>query len=180
MSESAKTIIKYFCDRFLDLNYYPDSIKSILDLEINSFKNIQEDEILKFTKFGINTIRDVCNIDNSIYEKLVRKSFIDPIMLNNVIIAGTLIADAWNKRKLYIRKPKMKIVVAGLDFAGKTSLISRLINDYNYNDILNLEPTIGASIEEYKSNRLDLVVWDLGGQKDSVKEYIESPEKFFI
>ena len=74
----------------------------------------------------------------------------------------------------------MKIVVAGLDFAGKTSLINRLINDYNYNDIINLEPTIGAVIEEYKSNRLDLVVWDLGGQKDNVKEYLESPEKFFI
>lgn len=27
MSESAKTIIKYFCDRFLDIDYYPTNLK---------------------------------------------------------------------------------------------------------------------------------------------------------
>ena len=41
MSESAKAIIKYFCDRFLDIDYYPTSLKSILDLEIDKLRNIR-------------------------------------------------------------------------------------------------------------------------------------------
>ncbi|KKN31369.1 hypothetical protein LCGC14_0824700 [marine sediment metagenome] len=41
MSESANTIIKYFCDRFLDIDYYPSSLKVILDLELKKIKNIK-------------------------------------------------------------------------------------------------------------------------------------------
>jgi len=74
----------------------------------------------------------------------------------------------------------MKVVVAGLNYAGKTSLINRLINDINYNDVLNLEPTMGANVEEYQSEKIDLILWDLGGQKDNIDEYLESPERFFV
>ncbi|KKN31368.1 hypothetical protein LCGC14_0824690 [marine sediment metagenome] len=74
----------------------------------------------------------------------------------------------------------MKVVMVGLDFAGKTSLINRLIHDYNYNEIINIEPIIGANIEEYQSKWLNLILWDLGGQKDNIVEYLESPEKFFV
>ncbi|MEE9378628.1 MAG: hypothetical protein V3V33_11415 [Candidatus Lokiarchaeia archaeon] len=56
MSESAKTIIKYFCDRFLDIDYYPTSIKAILDLEISKLKNIEEDDIIKFNKIKLKAL----------------------------------------------------------------------------------------------------------------------------
>jgi len=56
MSESAKTIIKYFCDRFLDIDYYPTSIKAILDLEISKLKNIEEDDIIKFNKIKLKDL----------------------------------------------------------------------------------------------------------------------------
>jgi GTPase SAR1 family protein len=46
--------------------------------------------------------------------------------------------------------------------------------------MINLEPTIGANVEEYQSEKIDLILWDLGGQKDNIDEYLESPEKFFI
>lgn len=48
MSESANTIIKYFCDRFLDLDYYPSSLKVILDLELKKIKNIKKEDLQKF------------------------------------------------------------------------------------------------------------------------------------
>ena len=59
MSESAKTIIKYFCDRFLDIDYYPTSLKSILDLEINKLKNLGEEDISKFNKIKLLNLRDL-------------------------------------------------------------------------------------------------------------------------
>ena len=67
MSESAKTIIKYFCDRFLDIDYYPTSIKAILDLEISKLKNIEEDDIIKFNKIKLKDLRDLSLVSVSDY-----------------------------------------------------------------------------------------------------------------
>lgn len=180
MSESAKTIIKYFCDRFLDIDYYPTSLKDILDLEINRLKNIDEEDVVKFNKINIKNLRELSMVQISEYERLSKKALINKSNFKNALIAAILIANAWSKRTQYMKKPKMKVVVAGLNFAGKTSLINRLINDINYNDMINLEPTIGANVEEYQSDKLDLILWDLGGQKDNIEEYLESPERFFI
>ena len=43
-----------------------------------------------------------------------------------------------------------------------------------------INTTKGSNFEEFLSDRLDLIIWDLGGQKDNIDEYLESPEKFFI
>lgn len=180
MSESAKNIIQYFCDRFLDIDYYPTNLKTILDLQLNDLKNIKDEELKKFKKLKIKTLRDLSRLEKKDIEKLIKKDLIDKSTLYNAIIASNLIHNAWNKRRLYQKKPKMKTVIAGLDFAGKTSLINRLINDYNYKDIVNLKPTTGANIEEYQSDNIDLILWDLGGQKDNIDEYLESPERFFV
>ena len=180
MSESAKTIIKYFCDRFLDIDYYPMSLKSILDLEISRLKNIEEEDVEKFNKIKLFNLRELSLVPVSNYEKLSKKAQINNLTFKKALIAAILIANSWGKRTQYLKKPKMKVVVAGLNYAGKTSLINRLINDINYNDMINLEPTIGANVEEYQSDKIDLILWDLGGQKDNIDEYLESPEMFFI
>ena len=180
MSESSKIIIKYFCDRFLYINYYPTSLKAILDLELNFLKGVNAEDIKKFSKLNINTLRELSEINVKELEKKASKIDLDSSVIKSTIISSYLIANAWNKRKTYMKKPKMKVVVAGLDYAGKTSLINRLLNDYNYNDMINLEPTVGANVEEFQSERLDLVLWDLGGQKDHINEYLTSPERFFV
>ncbi|MHA1191152.1 MAG: ADP-ribosylation factor-like protein [Promethearchaeota archaeon] len=180
MSESAKTIVKYFCDRFLNIDYYPTSLSSILDLSIETLKNIKTEDIEKFKKIDISTIRELASLKVADYESRAKKVFLEKSTFNAALVAAYLIGNAWNKRNLYLKKIKMKTVIAGLDFAGKTSLLNRMMNDYNYNDMMNLEPTVGANVEEYQSEKLDLVLWDLGGQKDHIEEYLESPERFFI
>ena len=180
MSDSSKIIIKYFSDRFLDIDYYPTSLKAVLDLELSFLKGLSKDDINKFSKLGLVTLRDLSGVDVKDLETKARKVNLKISTFKNAIIGAYLVANSWNKRKMYMKKPKMKVVIAGLDYAGKTSLINRLINDYNYNDMINLEPTVGANVEEYQSDRLDLVLWDLGGQKDHINEYLASPERFFI
>ncbi len=180
MSEPAKKIIQYFCDRFLKVDEYPSNLKDILDLQLDKLRNIKGDEIKKITELKIRTFRDLAGLTNEDIKKLKKKVQIDITTLNNALIATNLIVNAWNKRKLYLKKPKMKVVFAGLNFAGKTSLVNRLINDYNFQDMINLEPTIGANLEEFQSDRVDLILWDLGGQSDNIQEYLESPERFFV
>ncbi len=180
MSESAKRLIKFFSDRFLKIEYYPTSLKAILDLDVNILKGVSEENLIKFKKLKIETIRDLSTIKASEYKKLSKKAFIEEQVFKGALISSYLIANAWNKRSIYLKKPKMKVVFAGLDYAGKTSLINRLFNDYNYNDMINLEPTIGSNVEEFQSEKLDLVLWDLGGQKDHIEEYLSTPENFFV
>lgn len=180
MSESAKRLIRFFSDRFLKIEYYPSSLKAILDLDISSFRGISEENAAKFKKINIETLRDLSTTKVSDYKKLSKKASIEEPIFKGALIGSYLIANAWNKRNIYLKKPKMKVVFTGLDYAGKTSLINRLFNDYNYNDMINLEPTIGANVEEFQSEKLDLVLWDLGGQKDHIEEYLSSPENFFV
>jgi small GTP-binding protein len=154
--------------------------KSILDLEISKLKKLEEEDIDKFKKIKLFNLRDLSMVPVSDYEKLSKKAQINSITFKKALIAAILIANSWSKRNQYLKKPKMKVVVAGLNSAGKTSLINRLVNDMNYNDMINLEPTIGANVEEYQSEKIDLILWDLGGQQDNINEYLESPERFFI
>jgi len=180
MSESSKTIIKFFCDRFLDIDYYPTSIKAILDLSLDSLRNITTDDVEKFQGAGIKILRDLTDIEISKFNKFIKKTQILPETLHNSLIAANLISNAWAKRNAYLKKPQMKVVVAGLDFAGKTSLINRLITNQTYQGIADIEPTKGANIEEFQTDRLNLLVWDLGGQKNHIEEYLNEPERFFI
>lgn len=180
MSESSKKIIKFFCERFFELDSYPTSLSAILDLPIDRLKDFTKDVVSKLNKIDIKILRDFTIIDESETEELANRIKIDVSTLNNAIIASRLISKAWNKRKVYLEKIQRKIVVVGLNFAGKTSIINQLMYGYNYSDMINLEPTIGSNIQEFESERLNLIIWDLGGQKDNLKEYLQEPEKFFI
>jgi len=56
MSDSAKNIIKFFCDRFFELDYYPTSLSAILDLPIEKLRDLTEKEITKFNKINIKIL----------------------------------------------------------------------------------------------------------------------------
>ncbi len=179
MSESAKKIIKYFCDRFLKMDYYPTTINAIFELEIGIIKSFDDKMIKILNNSGVKLIGDFSKLTLEDIEKLVKEKGIDASVLQGAFIAATLIANAWKKRTNYLKKTKMKVLIAGLDNAGKTSLINRLTN-ISYMDIVNLEPTVGANIEEFQSEKLNLIIWDLGGQSNHIKEYLTEPEKFFV
>ena len=180
MSESAKNLIKYFCDRFLKIENYPTKINDILDLPIKVLKDFDKSIIEILNNQNLKTIRDLSALKNKDIQSIIKKKDIDLKIIQNAIIGASLISNAWNKRIEYTKTEKMKVVFAGLDSAGKTSLINRLLNDYNYKDSINIEPTKGIHVDEYKTERLNLILWDLGGQKNHIEEYLEEPEKYFI
>ncbi|KAK2955806.1 putative ADP-ribosylation factor [Blattamonas nauphoetae] len=54
-----------------------------------------------------------------------------------------------------------RIVMVGLDAAGKTSILYKLKLNENVHTI----PTIGFNMEEVQVKNIKFVVWDVGGQK---------------
>lgn len=64
-------------------------------------------------------------------------------------------------RKVKRKEKDMRILMVGLDNAGKTTIVKRI----NGEDTSGISPTLGFNIKtmQYKSYRLN--IWDVGGQK---------------
>lgn len=64
-------------------------------------------------------------------------------------------------RKLKRREREIRILMVGLDNAGKTTIVKRL----NGEDITTISPTLGFNIKTLQYKGFKLNIWDVGGQK---------------
>lgn len=58
-------------------------------------------------------------------------------------------------------KKEVRIVMVGLDAAGKTTILYKL----KLNEIVTTIPTIGFNVETVEYKNISFTVWDVGGQK---------------
>lgn len=72
-----------------------------------------------------------------------------------------------------------KIVIAGLDNSGKTSIVLNLTGKVNLMNFISLSPTVGADIVNHSVNRSNISIWDLGGQDRFRKSYLNDFMSFF-
>jgi len=56
-------------------------------------------------------------------------------------------------------KTPLKILMLGLDGAGKTTILYKL----KIGETLTSVPTIGFNVEEVKYKNLNFMIWDIGG-----------------
>lgn len=63
-------------------------------------------------------------------------------------------------QKLFDRK-QMKILMLGLDNAGKTTVLYRL----KLGEVVTTTPTIGFNVERVEYKNISFTVWDVGGQE---------------
>ena len=54
-----------------------------------------------------------------------------------------------------------KIVLVGLDNAGKTTILYQFL----MNEVVHTSPTIGSNVEEVVWKNIHFIMWDLGGQE---------------
>eukprot|EP01102_Stenamoeba_stenopodia_P004525 TRINITY_DN14823_c0_g1_i1.p1 TRINITY_DN14823_c0_g1~~TRINITY_DN14823_c0_g1_i1.p1 ORF type:complete len:177 (+),score=37.78 TRINITY_DN14823_c0_g1_i1:262-792(+) len=62
--------------------------------------------------------------------------------------------------KLFFANRDVKILMVGLDAAGKTTILYKL----KLNEVVTTIPTIGFNVESVKYKHLDFTVFDVGGQ----------------
>jgi len=72
---------------------------------------------------------------------------------------SSLFSRLWSKKEI-------RILILGLDNAGKTTLLFRL----KLGEVVSTMPTIGFNMESVTYKNLNLNVWDLGGQT-SIRPY---------
>jgi len=69
-------------------------------------------------------------------------------------------------RKLKQKEKEVRILMLGLDNAGKTTIWKK----FNGEDINTISPTLGFNIKSLDHNGFQLNIWDVGGQK-SLRSY---------
>lgn len=66
-----------------------------------------------------------------------------------------------------VRKEELRVLILGLDKAGKTNLLERLKTLYTGSPGLDQDkilPTVGLNVGHLDINKNQLLLWDLGGQ----------------
>ncbi|KAI9675670.1 MAG: ADP-ribosylation factor-like protein 2 [Caeruleum heppii] len=64
-------------------------------------------------------------------------------------------------RKARLKDKEMRILMLGLDNAGKTTIVKRIMNE----DVSTVSPTLGFIIKTIDYDGYKLNIWDVGGQK---------------
>ncbi len=178
---TKNVIVQHFSDRFLNLEKGKEitSIAEILDLPLNTLKDISTQDVESLSKNDLKTIRDLSQLKPEIIDGIAIKSNIDIGNLKKFFIASKLISRAWQKRSSYSKKTTMKIVVVGLDNAGKTTLID-LLSGKRLSEVINQTPTTMVNQVNLPSQDINLVAWDFGGQVQHREAYLQNPEEYFV
>jgi len=71
---------------------------------------------------------------------------------------GLAFSRIWQR---LFNKKEMRVLVSGLDAAGKTTILYKL----KPNEVVMIVPTIGFSIERVKYRNIFLTAWDVGGHE---------------
>ena len=109
--------------------------------------------------------------ENPELEQAVKKAIFISSIITNMVDEGEI-----------LQKSAQKVIVIGLDNAGKTAILSKFGGRLGITDLANLTPTRGVDRRhiETASSDIDLYIWDFGGQEMFRSKYFEKPEQYFL
>ncbi|MFW9879624.1 MAG: ADP-ribosylation factor-like protein [Candidatus Thorarchaeota archaeon] len=207
MSSDNSDIIKVI-SKFLDPKSVKieklEKIDDILKLSIQSYKFIDKEEstIIK-NLFEISKIKEILKLNKddpfenltsleeseeslklteNLKEKIRELKNKYPTLENKLKKAVTIstLINSLTEEKEAIDIQAQKVLVAGLDAAGKTSLLSKFGGRLGIADMIATHPTKGVVRMKFGTSNLSLFIWDLGGQEEYRERYLNNPEQYFI
>ncbi len=185
------------------------NIEEIKNLPLNSFKFIsKEDAKLLKEVLDVSTVEETSKLDrenpfvklkkiktskDSSKDVELQKEIEDKAALiqtenselvkalNKAIILSSIMTNLTDEDVL-VRKSAQKVIVIGLDNAGKTAILNKFGGSLGITDLANLKPTKGVDRRyiETKNSSLDLYIWDFGGQAQYRSKYLKNPEQYFL
>lgn len=204
MTPEVQEIIKNF-SKFISPNVKTkiSKIEEILELPIESYKFLGKNEIKVMKEIlKTSTISEASNLDKkNPFDEVLNGKQISKNLKSNLENKLSLLKQQFPKLEFNIKKaitissliseiqekPKklgknQKLIVVGLDNAGKTAIISNLGGELGIGDLASLKPTKGLvrkKIETLEKD-YDLIIWDFGGQKKYREGYLKNPELYFM
>ncbi|MHA1368279.1 MAG: ADP-ribosylation factor-like protein [Promethearchaeota archaeon] len=153
-----------------NINVRDGDLEKILDMSPDALRGIDSVSADKLADKNIKTIYDLSQVNPN--EIQIRD--IDKLTVKKWVRKTRILVN-------YIQNPleRKKLLLAGLDYAGKTSLLSVLKK--NYSVISELLPTIGAQRDGVEFFGVPIITWDLGGQALYRKDYLnDKKSKLFF
>mmetsp|Transcript_1466 Transcript_1466/g.1920 ORF Transcript_1466/g.1920 Transcript_1466/m.1920 type:complete len:184 (+) Transcript_1466:149-700(+) len=74
---------------------------------------------------------------------------------------GGLFSGLWSRLGELWSGKQIKILLVGLDNAGKTTTLYHLVLD----QVIETAPTVGSNVEQFNFKNMCFLMWDLGGQE---------------
>ncbi len=163
----------------LDAVKIPENLKDIPNLAIHDFRDLSVNEAELIEELlKIKTIRDLSKVTYN--QVMNRIALINEIMpkqkLELLITAAKYIVKAVD----YKAVEAQKVVIAGLDNAGKTALLNTIKKEVGFSELSSLKPTKGACRDDLFLADQEILLVELGGQDEFRKFYIDQPDRFFI
>ncbi|MHA1130050.1 MAG: ADP-ribosylation factor-like protein [Candidatus Helarchaeota archaeon] len=159
----------------------PEKIKDLKNMDINIIKGIEDyADVLKSER--INSIKDLSKLKIEKAREIAEKNDVNVMLLEEWITIAKLIMRA----EKYRGELAKKVMLLGIDNAGKTAISKTLTIKYRGNlaafgqMLKDLLPTKGAVQDRLKVSNVNVMLWDLGGQQQYRKVYLEEPERFFF
>ena len=180
------------------------SVDDILKLPIQSYKFVDKEEATIMKQLlEISKISDASKLDKeNPFESLIKleesdesielteslKKKIEELKtkyptlertLKKTITISSLIASV-KEGKEGIDVKGQKVLVVGLDEAGKTATLSKFGGRLGISETIATHPTRGVVRMKFGTSNLNLFIWDLGGQEEYRERYLNNPEQYFI
>ena len=152
--------------------------KNIKGFPVKALLDVSEDESKFLVELGLKTIEDLANNWNEHYEKMIKK--IPKERVNSWIAASRLLSLEETEKVT----TGAKIIMVGIDNAGKTSLSIALKHrgalSLLFQKLYALTPTRGLLRSKIEVFGLDVHMHELGGQSIYREDYLNNPQQYFI
>ena len=207
MTSEISGIIKVF-SKFLDSDSVKLSklheIKDIKKLPLHSYRFLDKEESTMIKQLlDISNIGDASklNKDNPLEDIVIVEDSDESKALNDDLklktealkikfpkleeklkkaITISALISSIEEDKDGIEVTGQKVLVAGLDNAGKTATLSKFGGRLGISDTIATHPTKGVVRMKFGKANLNLFIWDLGGQEEYRERYLTHPEQYFI
>jgi len=193
-SETVRFISKFFKPGTIKLTKEKDKkvIKDLLKNPVDSYKFLDKREV-NFIKavLMVSTIGGLLQFfDKNIYDlvsttqlkSLEQKGTNIPELIKSVRKAITIsfILNQLKEKSIKLDRKAQKIIVAGLDKAGKTAILTTYSGQLGIEDLSKLKPTIEVDRKVVETKDFRFFIWDFGGQTSYRRKYLQKPSSYFL
>ncbi|MHA1398241.1 MAG: ADP-ribosylation factor-like protein, partial [Candidatus Heimdallarchaeaceae archaeon] len=152
--------------------------RDVKSLPLIALLDVSEDESVFLKELNLETIGDLASKWKENYPKLIKK--IPKDRVNSLIAASRLVLTSETEKVT----SGAKIVMVGIDNAGKTSLSIALKHrgalSLLFQKLYALTPTRGLLRSKIEVFGMDIYIHELGGQSIYREDYLANPQQYFI